>query len=1515
MHIKLPLMSITQKVLLALALSIVLIMSGAGILYFSSEKNKAVAQMHRAAEKTAERLANSLIYPLWNINRAEIEKTLELEMADENMHAIYLVDEFDQFLVGRIKDPQGQIRNAAPGENGFSQIPGTLMTIEKKIIKGSEHLGEVTLFFSDLHVQQYLHQLARQIMLLTVMLALFTILTLYYTLHRIVLTPILTLQAMTQRLRASLGGAVPVPSPDATNAGDEIICLRRNFDAMAEELTQSQARLRQTAEHLQTLTDGTPDTVISLNDDSRIIDVNQTFVRMFGYARESILNKTLSDFGADHLSGKNLQGSLDQALSELPVEFEWQARRQDGTSFPAFVRLLAMHSGEERRILAVITDITERIRANEALRISEARLRAIGDNLPGGMIYQVIASPDGTRRFTYVSRGVEKMHEITADDVIHNPAILYEQIAEEDRPALIQEEMKCIRHMGTFSMEARSILPSGRIRWMRMTSQPRLLPTGEVIYDGVEIDITDLKRTEEALRESEERFSKAFQANPAPMVITDLATGRFLDANDRWLHLIGYTREELIGATSLELNIYTDPGTRERMVAKLREERRFKEADLRLRTKSGCIADVLWSAEVINLSGHEAMLSLLIDVTERKQAEQKLLESLGLFQAMLESTANGILVTNLEQEVVHYNHLFAAMWRLPEEVLIAHDDQPVLQFVLDQLDDPEAFLRGVQELYDNPGEERRELILFRDGRVFERYSIPTYRGMEIVGRVWSFKDITLEKQAEEALRESEAKYRRLHESMTDAFIRVDLNGHIVETNPSFQVMTGYTEEELYQLHYENLTPGKWHKPEEEITQNQVMTRGYSDVYEKEFIHKNGTVFSIELKAFLIRNDVGQPTGRWAIVRDITERKRTEEALRASELRYRTLFENTPVGLSVMQPNRSFVYFNTRFTEMVGYTLADLPDKDTWFKKAYPDPGYRRQVMDLWKGDFPENKSGFIRGERILKVRTKDGRTKVIHFRTAVMANGEHLTSYEDITDLQELNEALRESEARYRTLFDGAPVGIGVGTASGTVLAANEGMLHLMQAPSKEAITQIDLRKIYSDPGERVVLLEKIARDGYVRNYETKLRRPDGSLIDVIMTLNPFVYDGQNAILSVIQDITWKKEAEEEMRHLKNYLANIIDSMPSLLVGVDRNTRVTQWNIAAAHHTNIKAEDAVGRYLEDVLPFMAHQAGLVREALRTNEPQAYPKMQSRTGGENRYTDIVDYPLITNGAEGAVIRIDDVTDRVRIEEMMIQSEKMLSVGGLAAGMAHEINNPLGAIMAAAQNVLRRVSPDLPSNVQAAEACSISLTAVRDYLEQRQIPAFLEDIRTSAGRASRIVTNMLSFSRKNDGSTQEENLAAILDRTLLLAGSDYDLKKKHDFRQIEIIREYDPDTPDVMCQASKLQQVFLNILRNGAEAMEETSSPEHPPRFTLRVFPHGDVVRIEIADNGPGIDDHLQRRVFEPFFTTKPPGIGTGLGLSVSYFIVTETHHGSIWAESAPGWGARFIIELPVKEHGS
>ncbi len=389
------------------------------------------------------------------------------------------------------------------------------------------------------------------------------------------------------------------------------------------------------------------------------------------------------------------------------------------------------------------------------------------------------------------------------------------------------------------------------------------------------------------------------------------------------------------------------------------------------------------------------------------------------------------------------------------------------------------------------------------------------------------------------------------------------------------------------------------------------------------------------------------------------------------------------------------------------------------------------------------------------------------------------------------------------------------------------------------------------------------------------------------------------------------KNADEERTRIRVYLQSIIDSMPSQLIGVDDAGRITHWNTAAEKKLQIPSDEAIGKYISDIFPHMDFLVKKIRQAMWDKTPPSTDRIQTYRNGDLQVLELMVYPLQgPASAGGAVIRIDDVTAKIRFEEMMIQTEKMMSVGGLAAGMAHEINNPLGGILLGAQNILRRFSPDNPINNEAARECGVDLANLRKYLETREIFKMMEGILEMGERASRIVSNMLSFSRRSESRKSPRDVTDIINRTIDLAAQDYDLTKRYDFRHIDILREYEPGLPIVCCVETEIEQVFLNLLKNAAHAMMENGHRVAHPVITIRARREGDSIRIEVEDNGIGMDEKIRKSVFDPFFTTKKVGAGTGLGLSVSYFIITNNHRGTLSVESSPGKGTKFIIILPL-----
>lgn len=397
---------------------------------------------------------------------------------------------------------------------------------------------------------------------------------------------------------------------------------------------------------------------------------------------------------------------------------------------------------------------------------------------------------------------------------------------------------------------------------------------------------------------------------------------------------------------------------------------------------------------------------------------------------------------------------------------------------------------------------------------------------------------------------------------------------------------------------------------------------------------------------------------------------------------------------------------------------------------------------------------------------------------------------------------------------------------------------------------------------------------------------------------------------SLKQEIEERKIAETELSRTKGYLDNVINSMPSVIIGIDPDGNITEWNLFAEKETGVSAAHASGRPLSEVLRDYDRHINDITRSLPQGNPVKKEKVSLYKNGEIRYKDIIIYPLVSNGASGAVLRIDDVTEKVRLEEMMIESEKMMSLGGLAAGMAHEINNPLCVILQAVQTAARRLSPDLEANIRAARECGADLDTILMYLDKRGIFRYIDGIKDAGTRASNIVSDMLSFARSSE-SHKPENLNKLMDKILELAAKDTDLTEKYGFENIPILREYDPELPDVPCNQTEIEQVFFSLLRNSVHAVTQTTESGKSPRIFLRTKQSENYIRIEFEDNGPGMDENTRKRIFEPFYTTKGVGQGTGLSLSVAYFIITHKHKGTISAESGSRGGAKFLIRLPLR----
>jgi two-component system NtrC family sensor kinase len=384
--------------------------------------------------------------------------------------------------------------------------------------------------------------------------------------------------------------------------------------------------------------------------------------------------------------------------------------------------------------------------------------------------------------------------------------------------------------------------------------------------------------------------------------------------------------------------------------------------------------------------------------------------------------------------------------------------------------------------------------------------------------------------------------------------------------------------------------------------------------------------------------------------------------------------------------------------------------------------------------------------------------------------------------------------------------------------------------------------------------------------------------VEILRTVSGYVAVAiENSLLYQEQ-----QERAEELELLKEFNESIVESVNVGLLAVDLDGRVTRCNSALEEMLSVRRDETVGHFVEDL--FAEDFAETLRQVLgnarwRLTELRHIYKLHTATReGRPLVLNIALAPLKSDsqGRTGAIVVLEDVTSRMRLEEQLQQREKLSSIGLLAAGVAHEVNTPLTGVSSYTQMLLGMIPETDPKHT------------------------LLQKVRRQADRASNIVNNLLNFSRTGSATEFNElNVNRVLEDTLQL------LEPQLRRSQIEIVRDYDEDLLKVFANAGKLQQIFTNLILNARDAIPEGG------QIILSTSNKDDSVLIEISDTGIGIAPENVAKIYDPFYTTKGVGRGTGLGLAVSYGIVQE-HSGHISVESTPGRGTTFRITLPTAD---
>lgn len=478
----------------------------------------------------------------------------------------------------------------------------------------------------------------------------------------------------------------------------------------------------------------------------------------------------------------------------------------------------------------------------------------------------------------------------------------------------------------------------------------------------------------------------------------------------------------------------------------------------------------------------------------------------------------------------------------------------------------------------------------------------------------------------------------------------------------------------------------------------------------------------------------------------------------------------------------------------------------------------------------------------------------------------------------------REAERRYRELFDNIQEGLFFSTPGGRFIEVNDAMVRMLGYASREELLQIDIpTQLYLSPDQREQHAEAMKETGHLRNFEATLRRKDGSSIHVL--INAFgLYDNVGRLLQIrglMLDVTGLRTYQSELHRERDFSSKILSNTQSLILVADTAGLISYAN-RRWYDAGFEQRDLLGRPLLELAA-----PGYIRpltEALHsTLHGQQVDNLELQIvrgqGATGKFSANLSPMRDEQGAvTSIVVVLTDITDSAVLRDKLVHTEKMAAVGQLVSGVAHEVNNPLTAILGFADLLME--NPELPE------------TARKD----------LRVILQEAQRTKQIVQNLLSFARQMPPQRSPVQLNSILRRTVQLRSYDF---TNHG---IDIVEHLDEGLPEVMGDAHQLQQVFLNILNNAYDAVHDVG---RPARIEITSTKAGDVVEVSFRDNGDGISD--PDRIFDPFFTTKEIGKGTGLGLSICYGILKE-HGGEILCHNnAGGHGATFIVRLPASPH--
>ncbi|MFA4825572.1 MAG: PAS domain S-box protein [Methanoregula sp.] len=939
----------------------------------------------------------------------------------------------------------------------------------------------------------------------------------------------------------------------------------RGADTDITEKKRTEEALKETERNYRTLAEAAPDPIFIIGRDDTVRFVNTRAAQVLNLSTEHILNKPRKSLFPPDIAdeqGYDLQTVFTTGKplrKEAKIRYGDREFWQDNSLVP-----LTDEDGDVYAVLGISHDITERKLAEDALMRSEERFRSMAER-----VSDLIMLTDEKGRVTYIAPSVKRILGFDPDEILRKGP---EDFIHPDDLEIVYEHVKRSPDWqgSEARFEARIRKKDGSYAILEFTGTPIL--KDDSAMQVIARDITDRKKAEEALWESKEKYRQLVDNTDTGFVVID-DKGTVIEANEPYMRLIGAEkREEIIGHSVIEWTAPEEQDSNAAAVALCSRQGFIQDFETIYQHRDGTHIHIIINATTNETPGGKRIVSFCRNITERKNVEEALNESEQRYRSLFENANEGILFADIETtKFVHANRAICRMLGYSNEDLMAMSVADI----------------HPKESLDHVISEFQRLVTGEKGNLTDIPCLKkdgTIRMMDIAsstvmmqGRmcmVGLFTDITERKNAEKALKESEEKFRNIFDNANDAIEIIEIMdngfpGRYLDINDVACRMLGYTREELLQFGPLKITTDNFSRPHDEIIR-ELRDVGRA-IFETEHRRKDGIIVPVEINAHKITL-VGK-TVFLSIARDITERKKVEDALRESHAKYRQLVENISDVILTLDLNGTVTYISPVVQRLFGYTVPEVVGQH-FSRFVHPEDISRvlERFRHRVKGEYGANE---------FRLLTKDGQERYVRTnQTPMMADGV-VTGFNyvmrDITGRKQAEDALRESEEKFRLLYENSMDAIFLTSTDGSIQAANPAACTMLQRTEDEIIRIGRTGVVDTTDPRLAIAIQERERTGRFEGELTFVRK-DGTRFFGEITSSVFAdRNGQKRTSMIVRDITERKHAEDALRESENYVKTVLDSIDVGFVIIDPAThRILDANTIAVNLIGVAKEKIVG---------------------------------------------------------------------------------------------------------------------------------------------------------------------------------------------------------------------------------------------------------------------------------------------------------------------------------------------------